>query len=137
MYFDRNRHDSCRYPADVPRKNEPKTDFGARLVALRTAAGMTQVQLAETIGSSQRMISHYESTPGHPTAPVVAKLAQALDVTTDELLGLKSQRATKAAKQSPEVQRLWKKFQKLLTLPEKDRRAVIRLLNSLATRKVG
>jgi hypothetical protein len=31
--------------------------------------------------------------------------------------------------------RLWKKFQKLLTLPEKDRRAVIRLLNSLATRK--
>ena len=29
------------------------------------------------------------------------------------------------------LMRLWKKFQQVMTLPEKDRRAVIRLVNSL------
>ena len=37
----------------------------------------------------------------------------------------------KTPKQDPETKRLWKKFQQLIDLPEKDRRAVIRLLNSL------
>ena len=31
----------------------------------------------------------------------------------------------------PEMRRVWKKFQQLMTLPEKDQRAVIRLVNSL------
>jgi hypothetical protein len=34
-----------------------------------------------------------------------------------------------------EVQRMWKKFQQLLTLPEKDQRAVMRLVNSLVGAK--
>ena len=83
------------------------------------------------------MISHYESTPGQPTAPVVAKLAAALGVTADQLLGLDraGSAKTKVDLEKPEVRRLWKKFQKLLVLPTKDQRAVIRLLNSLAERR--
>ncbi len=33
------------------------------------------------------------------------------------------------------MRRLWKKFQQVLSLPEKDRRAVIRLVNSLVSAK--
>jgi len=33
----------------------------------------------------------------------------------------------------PETRRLWKRFQMVSTLPEKDRRAVIRLVNSLVS----
>jgi hypothetical protein len=33
------------------------------------------------------------------------------------------------------VDTLWKKFQQLLSLPEKDQRAVIRLINSLVGTK--
>lgn len=62
--------------------------------------------------------------------PVTVQLAEALKVSTDELLGVKPLRAGRAA-EDPETRRLWKKFQQVLQLPEKDRRAVIRLVNSL------
>lgn len=115
----------------MPRKPREGSDFGERLVALRRERGLTQVQLAEEIGSSQRAISYYENKADYPPAPVVAELARALRVSTDELLGLKAPRK-KAAGESPEVRRLWKKFQQVLDLPERDQRAVIRLVNSLA-----
>jgi len=53
------------------------------------------------------------------------------------LLGLRSSRRAKAARPTddPEVRRMWKKFQQLLTLPEKDQRAVMRLVNSLVGAK--
>jgi len=37
----------------------------------------------------------------------------------------------------PETRRLWKKFQQVRDLPEKDQRAVIRLVNSLAAASRG
>jgi transcriptional regulator with XRE-family HTH domain len=120
----------------MARKAYP-SDFGKRLAELRRQRGLTQVQLAEAIDSTQRAISYYENHTGYPPAPVVAQLAQALEVSTDELLGLRSSRRARAARQNdnPEVRRMWKKFQQLLTLPEKDRRAVMRLVNSLVGTK--
>jgi hypothetical protein len=45
---------------------------------------------------------------------------------------LKPQKADPRA-EDPETRRLWKKFQLVATLPERDQRAVIRLVNSLAS----
>jgi hypothetical protein len=39
--------------------------------------------------------------------------------------------AAAANHEDPEIRRVWKKFQQLMTLPEKDQCAVIRLVNSL------
>lgn len=49
-------------------------------------------------------------------------------MSADELLGLKKPRLPK---QDPKTERLWKKFRQVLDLPEKDRRAIIRMINSL------
>jgi transcriptional regulator with XRE-family HTH domain len=113
----------------------PKTDFGGRLVAIRKERGMTQVQLAEAIGAKQPAISYYESNSGHPAAPVLAQLADALDVTTDELLGLQARkRSLRSTKPSvpPDLQRLWKQFQVVKDLSQRDQRTVIRLIRALA-----
>jgi len=114
------------------------------MVELRAARGLTQVQLAEAIGSSQRAISRYETIAEFPPASVVIELAKALGVTTDELFGIKKPRdSTPRDAIDPKTKRLWKKFQLMMTLPEKDRRAVTRLVNSLVaarpenTRKAG
>jgi transcriptional regulator with XRE-family HTH domain len=115
----------------MPRKKQPPTDFGTRLAALRKARGFTQVQLAEAIGTTQRAISYYETEAGYPPMPAVAALAQALGVSTDELMGLEQPQAD-LLQDDPETRRLWKKFQQVRELPEKDQRAVIRLVNSLA-----
>lgn len=114
----------------MPKKVRPASVFGERLTALRKARGLTQVELARKIGSSQRAISRYETVADRAPAPVVAKLALALGVSTDELLGVRKAPSAGLAEDA-ETRRLWKKFQRVLELPEKDRRAVIRLVNSL------
>jgi transcriptional regulator with XRE-family HTH domain len=117
----------------MPKKIRPASAFGERLTALRKARGLTQVQLAEKIGSTQRAVSRYETVADRAPAPVLARLAQALAVSTDELLGVKRIRETAGLTSDPEARRLWKKFQQVMALPEKDRRAVIRFVNSLVT----
>ena len=117
----------------MPRKPRKGSDFGQRLALLRKQRNLTQVQLAEAIGSTQRAISYYETEGAYPPAPVVADLAAALRVTADELLGRKS--SAKQIKREPdaETKRMWKKFEQVRALPERDQRAVIRLINSLSS----
>jgi transcriptional regulator with XRE-family HTH domain len=115
----------------MPRKVPPAHPFGRRLMELRSQRGLTQTQLAELIDSTQRCISRYETVAELPPAAVIVQLAQVLKVSTDELFGLKPPKTPPLPKQTPETRRLWKKFQQLLSLPEKDQRAVIRLINSL------
>lgn len=124
--------------AGVPRRAAPTTPFGRRLVQLRTERSLTQTQLADLIGSTQRNISHYETVAELPPAHVLVKIAKALGVTADELLDLKTARSASKTKDDPETRRLWRKFQLVRTLPDKDQRAVIRLINSLvAARKAS
>ena len=123
----------------MPKKVQPSHPFGKRLTELRKARGLTQIALAELIGSTQRAISSYETVIALPPTPVVIALAKALEVSTDVLLGLeaKAQKKTDVPREDPETRRLWKRFQPLLSLPEKDRRAVFRLVSSLIQTKQG
>lgn len=119
---------------EMPRKKKEDSSFGPRLATLRKARGLTQVQLAEATKTTQRSISYYENDDGVPPSSVVVVLAQALQVSADELLGLKPPPKAAAVlnEEDPETRRLWKRFQVVTQLPEKDQRAVIRLINSLA-----
>lgn len=118
---------------EMPRKKKEDSSFGPRLAAIRKARGLTQVQLAEATGTTQRSISYYENDDGAPPASIVMVLARALQVSADELLGLEPpHKAVPATAGDPETRRLWKRFQAVTQLPEKDQRAVIRLINSLA-----
>jgi transcriptional regulator with XRE-family HTH domain len=112
----------------MPRKVDPTSEFGRRLLKLRIERGLTQAQLAEAIDSTQRAISHYETVADYPPPAVIVALAKALKVSTDELLGIKKQ---KPPKEPAEVRKLQRKFRQVLSLPEKDRRAIMRMINSL------
>jgi transcriptional regulator with XRE-family HTH domain len=115
---------------DMPAKKEPHSAFGKRLFALRKTRGLTQVQLAEALGTTQRVISYYETEAELPPSTAIIPLARVLEVSTDELLGLRPTEPN--GNSSVQKQRLWKRFQKMDVLPTKDQRAVIRLINSLA-----
>jgi transcriptional regulator with XRE-family HTH domain len=118
------------------RRKKEDTSFGPRLVAIRKTRGLTQVQLAEAVGSTQRSISYYENDDGIPPASVVIALAKALKVSADEMLGIKPPRVVESA-DGTENKRLWKRFQTMAALPEKDQRAVIRLIISLVAAAPG
>jgi len=115
----------------MPRTKDSKTSFDERLHNIRKARGLTQVQLAEAAATTQRAVSYYETEAGFPPAPAVISLAKALHVTTDELLGLKPSEIPPAGEEDSEARRRWKRFQRLSILPERDQKAVIRLINSL------
>jgi transcriptional regulator with XRE-family HTH domain len=116
---------------EMARKKAGDEAFAKRLAAIRRMRGMTQIDLAQAAGTTQRAVSYYENAFGFPPAPQLVALAKALRVTTDELLGVKSIKADSRSEDS-ETRRLWKKFQQVADLPEKDQRAVIRLINSLS-----
>jgi transcriptional regulator with XRE-family HTH domain len=63
---------------------------GARLARLRKAAGLTQVELAERIGIIQGLVSAHELDKLKLAAEMAVRYAKALNVSTDELLGLKA-----------------------------------------------
>jgi transcriptional regulator with XRE-family HTH domain len=86
---------------------------------------LTQVQLAELAGTAQRAISYYENDAGYPPAPALVDLARALEVSTDVLLGVKTPKLERY-KEDSETRRLWKRFQHVTALPDRDRKAVIR-----------
>ena len=64
-------------------------DFGARLKNYRLAKGMTQQDLADAIGVSNKTVSRWESGGGYPDVGLLVPLAEALGVTVDDLLNEK------------------------------------------------
>lgn len=101
-------------------------------MTLRKERGFTQIEFAEAIESTQRAISYYENEGGYPPAPILARMASVLGVSADDLLGLKRPKEPSPL-EDPNNRKLWKKFQQLLKLPEKDQRAVFRLIGSLVS----
>ena len=61
--------------------------FNERLKELREKNNLTQEQLAKNSGISSRMIQRYEYGTSRPRLDAAEKIAKALNVTTDELLG--------------------------------------------------
>lgn len=59
---------------------------GALIAALRRSQGLTQQQLADRIGVTNRAVSKWETGQGLPDIAVLPELAQALGCTVDELL---------------------------------------------------
>src|SRR5580692_8107621 len=96
--------------AGMPRNKYGETSFGERLAAIRKARGLTQVQLAEAAGTTQRAVSYYETEAGFPPAPAVIGLAKALRITADELLGVRAPKVERLDDDS-ETRRMWKRFQ--------------------------
>lgn len=60
---------------------------------IRQQRGFTQMQLSERSGVPQTTISNIENRGSAPTAVNLLKLAKALGITTDELIGEDERRA--------------------------------------------
>lgn len=65
---------------------ELKRIFAANLIRLRTAAGMTQAELAQLIHYSDKAVSKWERAESIPDAAVLKTLAAQFQVTVDYLL---------------------------------------------------
>jgi transcriptional regulator with XRE-family HTH domain len=105
--------------------------FGARLARLRKERGFTQVELAEKVGMIQALISDYELDKLRPYADVAARFAEALGISTDELLGVSRPQKSNGV---PGDRRFLRRLQLIGKLPKRDQDALLRTIDAFLDR---
>ena len=68
-----------------------KDTFGNMVAALRKEKGMTQLELAEKMGVTDKAVSKWERDLSFPDVSSIPKLAEILGVTVDELMKVKAE----------------------------------------------
>ncbi|MGL4336039.1 MAG: helix-turn-helix domain-containing protein [Turicibacter sp.] len=68
--------------------------IGEVIAVTRKQKRLTQQQLADQIGVSNKAISKWENGDGYPDITNLPRIAQVLELSTDDLLGIKSNNQT-------------------------------------------
>ncbi len=118
----------------MPRKSKfklPPLDLGPetlgkRIARIRKEKGYTQIELAEKIGIIQALISDYELDKLRPYYDMVIRFAQALDVTADELLGLKP---SNSKEKHPDL-KIVRRIKKIEDLPPSQRKTLLKTIDT-------
>ncbi len=116
--------------------DEKKNDvaLGIRLARLRKERGFTQVELAEKTDVIQTIVSDYERGKLRPHPEMIVRIAKALGISTDELLGVKAP----AKKDPPLNRRFLRRLQAVDRLPQRDQEALLRTIDAfLSARKAS
>jgi transcriptional regulator with XRE-family HTH domain len=97
---------------ELPPLDLGQESVGQRIARLRKERGYTQVELAERIGTIQALVSDYERDKLRLNGEMAVRFALALEVTTDELLGLEP-RIVRRKKPSRKILRRLEQIEKL------------------------
>lgn len=108
--------------------------LGKRITTLRKERGLTQVELSEKLDTTQVIVSDYERGKLRPHPDMIVRLAKALSVSTDELLGLKQQDSDGAIVS----RRVLRRLKAIDGLPKRDKEALLRTIDAfIEARKAG
>lgn len=125
----------CYSPVDMARKTKKEDvltvggeTLGARLARLRKQHGYTQSELAKKTGMAQNLISEYETNKKRLHAELIVRLVTVLQVTSDELLGLKESKGRNDPQ--PRVGILMR-LEKLHALPRWTQTNILRTVDML------
>lgn len=102
--------------------------FGERIAALRKTHGITQVQLAETLGVSQQAITAYETGQRRVPISMLPLLADTLDTSIEELIGTPAKR--RASKRGP-ASKLQQQLERISALPKPQQRFVMQMIDTV------
>ena len=102
-------------------------DMGQRIARLRKEQGLTQAQLAETLGVAQQTMAHYEVGRLRVAVAMVPVLARTLAVPIDELL---EGPAVSKGKRRP-APKLQRQLAHITQLPKAKQRSVTELLDTV------
>jgi len=116
------------------KKSDTRSVFGNNLVRYRKARNLTQEELAKLSGINRAMIAYYETSPVDPSASSLLAIAQALNLSMEELLSVKKPSPEDA--QSPVFDaRTFRRLAPVATLSPQQRLYVYKLIDSLVKEK--
>jgi|HubBroStandDraft_1064217.scaffolds.fasta_scaffold16221_2 transcriptional regulator with XRE-family HTH domain len=115
---------------DRPMTQDEKLFFrqlGGRIAGLRKEQGFTQTQLAEVLGLTQQMVASYEVGRRRVPVSLVPKMATALAVSVEALIG---QDRAPPAKRGP-APKLLQQIERIQRLPRAQQRLVLQMLDGV------
>jgi len=122
------RTETRPYSPGMPRKPErPRPKQGARLAALRRAAGLTQTELAQLVGEPQQNIAFWEQSEKPPRSDVLPKLAKVLGVRIEQILEGELPQTRRAGP----VGKVQKLFEEVSTLPRRQQDRILETVSAL------
>ncbi|MCZ2076629.1 MAG: helix-turn-helix domain-containing protein [Bryobacterales bacterium] len=101
--------------------------LGARLAELRKAAGLSQAQLAKTLGMPQRTLSYYEREADDLPAKMLTDLSRALGVSVTDILQSDDGTARKRGPKS----KIERQLDVVRQLPRGEQQFVSKVLDSI------
>ena len=110
----------------TPREEEFFRKFGDRLAVLRKERGLTQVQVAETLGVSQQQMLSFEKGRRRMPMSMLPVLADLFSLSIDELIG-----AGRGVRKRGPVSKLEHQLKLLQRLPRAKQRFVSQVLDSV------
>lgn len=111
------------------KKNRKLSTFSKNLKRLRKERGLSQYDLADMTGISQRMIGHYETHAVEPPLEKLKIIADALNVKISDLIN--NDKKKDNINITTFDTRSLKKLQDILSLPPNDRAILYRMLNKM------
>ncbi|NQT11584.1 MAG: helix-turn-helix transcriptional regulator [Planctomycetes bacterium] len=109
--------------------NKKRPPFGERLHALREQAGLSQQQIAEALGLTQRAYAYWERNPVALRPEQLVKLGEILGVSVEELLngdGKKSRRGGPTGK-------MRRVFDEVSALPRSRQQRIVAVVEDMLT----
>ncbi len=106
--------------------------FGQRMAAIRQQKGLTQMQLAARMETTQKMIDYYERRSPNPTLDVMQKIAAALEVSVTQLLGEEAV-AVRAARKNGPTSKVQQAFENVSKLPRRQQEHIVKVVSALVT----
>lgn len=106
----------------------PRPQQGSRLLALRKASGLTQIELAKALDVPQANIAFWEWSDKPPRSDLLQKMAKAFGVKLEDLL-LSSERPI--AKRKGPIGEVQRTFEAVTKLPRKQQRKVLEMVQAL------
>lgn len=101
---------------------------GERIASIRKQKGLTQTELAEQIGITQKMVTDYETGRLHINEDILARIAISLQVSADTILGLNE---TDIHKEKLFPLRYTRRMKELDKLPESKKKSILQTLDDL------
>jgi transcriptional regulator with XRE-family HTH domain len=105
----------------------PRPAYGQHLAELREAAGLTQQQLADKLGVPQSNITFWERSEKPPRGEVLSKLAHAVSVSVDVLLGVTPPKPKRQAAKG----RLQQVFESAGKLPRRQQEKIVEVVEAM------
>lgn len=105
--------------------------MGERLAQIRKERGFTQAELAEKVGILQNIVSAHERGRLRLSAEMLIRFARALDVSTDDLLGVQK----KSSDGSIKNRRLLRRISHIDKLSKRDQEALLRTIDAFLAKE--